>query len=184
MPAIWLDHEPFDEQRAIFDEAYRLSIRYQYAWENSPCKYAFFMHNDIYVKGDIVGKMLSAIGTNAGIGEIGQCYLCPAAEFKLCGGDHYTEFIPKYHQLMYLYNTNMDYKKRRAYNLGLDQSFWQKPWPLPECRLNEWCALVNLELTRPLTVPLGKGVPFGAFYDSGSKIGETWDDIVNLDTAV
>jgi hypothetical protein len=44
--------------------------------------------------------------------------------------------------------------------------------------------LVNIEKARPATHPFGDAAPIGALYASGSKIGETWSDDVNLDTGV
>ncbi|SBV99011.1 conserved hypothetical protein [uncultured delta proteobacterium] len=168
----------------LTEEDYRLSMRYQYGWENAKQPYVLLIHNDIEVTGDIAGALLGAIGEATGAGQIGQCWWCPAFEAGACSPERYTAFKPKYHQLMYMYNTGMDYTKRRAYNLGLNQSFWDNPWPLPECRLNEWCALIDLKKARPATMPYGNAAPIGAKYPSGSKIGENWDRDVNLDTAV
>ena len=54
-----------------------------------------------------------------------------------------------------------------------------KPWPLPECRLNEWTALINMKVARPLTMPVGNAVPFGAFF--GLDIGTRWfNDVLNM----
>jgi hypothetical protein len=39
----------------------------------------------------------------------------------------------------------------------------KQPWPLPECRLNEYVALINLEKARPDTVPFGSAPPFGSY---------------------
>ena len=78
----------------------------------------------------------------------------------------------------------MDYAKRRAYNLGLRPEFQKNPWPLPECRVNEWCMLVNMAKARPTTFPFGNATPIGAYWASGAKIGETWEDDVTLDIGV
>lgn len=181
----WLSSNTTDEERLRTDEQYRLSMRYQYGWENTDKKYALLVHNDIEVKnGDILGELLRNIGSCTATGEIGQCWWCPAGQNSFCSSERYTEFKPKYHQLMYIYNTDMDYKNRRAYNLGLKAEYWENPWPLPECRVNEWCMLVDMEKARPDTFPLGRAMPLGAFCASGSKIGEDWEDIVNLDTGV
>ena len=56
-------------------------------------------------------------------------------------------------------------------------SFQEQPWPLPECRINEWACLVNLDLTRPLTIPFGTALPIGAYAACGKytlDIGVTW----------
>ena len=41
---------------------------------------------------------------------------------------------------MKIYNKDMDYTQRRAYNLGFSEHYKENAWPLPECRLNE-CVL-------------------------------------------
>ncbi len=181
---LWLGTETTDEERLRRDETYRLSMRYQYGWERTEKKYALIIHNDIEVMADVVGELLSGIQGAAAIGEIGQCWWCPAGQGGLCSREEYAAFRPKYHQLMHLYNTGMDYKNRRAYNLGLRREFWEKPWPLPECRVNEWCMLVDMEQARPATMPFGPAAPLGALFASGAKIGEDWEDTVNLDTGV
>ena len=128
--------------------------------------------------------MLQKINDATAIGAIGQCWWCPAGQTGLCSSEKYTEFKPAYSQLMFIYNNEIDYKKRRAYNLGLRQEFQQNPWPLPECRVNEWCMLVNMVKARPATFPFGNAAPIGALLASGAKIGETWEDDVTLDTGV
>lgn len=183
-PKHWLELNAVDEQRILTDEAYRLSVRYQYGWEHTDKKFVLIIHNDIEVTNDVVSAMLDKIGDSTAIGEIGQCWWCPAGQNNFCNSEKYTEFRPKYHQLMYIYNQNMDYTKRRAYNLGLRQEFQDNPWPLPECRVNEWCMLVNIEKARRDTIPFGNATPLGAFVASGAKIGTTWDDDVTLDVGV
>jgi len=180
----WLATEATDEKRFLIDEKYRLSLRYQYGFENTDKKFVLIIHNDIEVIDDVVGQMLQEIDDVTAIGEIGQCWWCPAGQTGLCSSERYTEFKPVYSQLMYIYNKDMDYKKRRAFNLGLRQEFQQNPWPLPECRVNEWCMMVNIEKSRPATFPFGNATPIGALFASGAKIGETWEDDVNLDTGV
>ncbi len=181
----WLGTNTTDEKRLPEDEVYRLSMRYQYGWENTSKKYALIIHNDIEVTADVVSELLKTISSShTAAGEIGQCWWCPAMQHGLCSPERYESYKPKYHQLMYIYNTGMDYKNRRAYNLGLRPEFWEKPWPLPECRVNEWCMLVDMEKARPATQPFGPAAPLGACFASGAKIGENWDEDVNLDTGV
>ncbi len=184
MPSIWLGSAPVDEERLLTDAEYRVAVRYQHGWEQSDAPYLFTMHNDVYVHGDVIGAMLGAIGKHTGIGQVGQCWWCPAWQNQLCSPERYAEFRPSYTFLMRLYAKGMDYTKRRAYNLGLRREFYENAWPLPECRLNEWAALINMEKARPATMPHGPAVPLGAFCTSGAKIGENWDQDVNLDTGV
>ncbi len=179
----WLSTNTTEEER-LHEEKYRLSMRYQYGLENSDKKYVLLIHNDIEVLGDIVHEYLQHIDDATAIGELGQCWWCPAGQNTYCSSERYTEFKPKYHQLMHIYNTGMDPLTRRAYNLGLKQEFWERPWPLPECRINEWCMLINNHKARPHTMPYGVARPLGGQFASGAKIGEDWEHVVNLDTGV
>ena len=180
----WLSSNVIDEKRLKEDPDYRFSIRYQYGWEQTDKKFVLLVHNDIQVTCDIVGEFLDNIGEATAIGEIGQCWWCPAGQNGLCSSERYTEYRPSYDELMRIYNENMDYTQRRAYNLGLREEMRADPWPLPECRVNEWSMLVNMEKARSVTHPFGPAVPLGAFFASGSKIGENWDEDVSLDTGV
>lgn len=176
--------DPNDIEKMKEDHDYRLSIRYQSGWENSHSEYLLTIHNDIDVQNDVIGNMLTRIGDNTGIGEIGQCWWCPAYQNNLCSPSKYTSFKPSYQYLMKIYNKDMDRTTRRSYNLGLSDQFKESPWPLPECRLNEWCALINMDKARKDTAPIGKAVPFGARIASGALIGKNWDRPVCLDVGV
>ena len=184
MPKYWLGRDATEEQRLTQDAEYRLSMRYQYGWEQTDKQYVLIMHNDLEVIADPVTALMGVIGDATAAGEIGQCWWCPAGQQELCSSERYTEFRPKYHQLMYIYNQSMDYQNRRAYNLGLRQEYWTQPWPLPECRVNEWCMLVDMHKARSATLPFGTAAPIGCRFVSGSKIGEKWDEDVCLDTSV
>jgi len=184
VPRFWNGIDPNDMERAASSEDYRFSIRYQYGWEKCLQRYLLTVHNDVEVTTDIVANLYNALDGNTGIGEIGQCWWCPAGQNGLCDSEHYTEFKPSYQYLMKIYNKGMDYSQRRAYNLGLSEQFKENAWPLPECRLNEWCALIDMDKARKDTVPMGKAVPFGARMPSGALIGENWDRPVCLDIAV
>lgn len=173
-----------DLERARRDADYRHCIRYQYGWEHTRKKHALIIHNDIEVTKDVVRDMLNEIGDATAIGEIGQCWWCPAGQKGLCSSERYTEYKPGYDELMRIYNEGMDYTQRRAYNLGLNCELRKNPWPLPECRVNEWCMLVNMEKARPDTLPFGPASPLGAQLPSGAQIGENWDEDVFLDTGV
>ncbi|WP_419787518.1 hypothetical protein [Pseudodesulfovibrio sp.] len=184
MPKYWNGIDPTDLNKLTSDRDYLLSMRYQHGWETAQTEFVLTIHNDIEVHGDIVGNLLDTIGDNAGAGEIGQCWWCPAGQNGQCDPTRYTEFTPSYQYLMKVYNKGFDPKQRRAYHLGLSQQFKDRPWPLPECRLNEWCALINIDKVRPDTMPFGSGTPFGALVASGALIGENHDRPVCLDTGV
>jgi hypothetical protein len=40
----------------------------------------------------------------------------------------------------------------------------EDPWPLPECRLNEWACMIDMEKARDITSPYGPCTPFGAMH--------------------
>ncbi len=184
IPKYWNGIEPADEARLATDQDYLLSMRYQHGWEESSAEYILAIHNDIDVKYDVVHNLLSVIGDNTGAGEIGQCWWCPASQNGLCDSSKYLEFKPSYQYLMKIYNKDFNPTKRRAYCFGLSDSFRENPWPLPECRLNEWCALINIRKARQDTMPFGTATPFGAFIASGAFIGENSDRPVCLDVGV
>lgn len=184
IPKYWNGIDPTDMDRVAADEDYRLSIRYQYGWEKCQSRYLLTIHNDIEVTTDIVANLFNELGEHTGVGEIGQCWWCPAYQKGLCDSERYTSFKPSYQYLMKIYNKDMDYTQRRAYNLGLSEQYQKNAWPLPECRLNEWCALIDMDKARPDTMPEGKAVPFGARMPSGAFIGENWDRPVCLDVSV
>jgi hypothetical protein len=151
--------------------AYRYSVRYQYAWERSENSYLLVMHNDMLFTSDLVGAYLANIGDAIGIGKIGQCWNCPAFKANLCDSDRYWDYRPDYAEVMRLHN---EYGYVRPTNLDLVVSP-ANPWPLPECRLNEYVAMVNLPVARPLTMPLGPAYPLGAWgpIDTGTAWFQT-----------
>jgi len=178
-PRHWLWTHPVDERR-LGDDDYRLSIRYQYAWERSDKRYLFITHNDCLYTGDIVGAMLAGIGDRIAIGRVGQCWNCPASWTNRCDPTRYLEYRPSFAELADLYRTTEVPAGRRRRNYDrpeFDPSFSEQPWPLPECRVNEWAVMVDLDRARPLTRPLGSALPFGAYLRSGSDtldIGVAW----------
>lgn len=146
--------------------AFRYSLRYQYAWERSDKKYLLLIHNDVLFRSDVVGRYLEKIGTNIGIGEVGQCWNCPAFEAGFCDSYRYQSFRPTVGDVQSLAKSYWAPRKDSYFKFRRASG-----WPLPECRLNEWSCLVNLELARPLTVPFGAARPFGAMY---LDIGTEW----------
>ncbi|MDL2307261.1 hypothetical protein LJC48_04450 [Desulfovibrio sp. OttesenSCG-928-C06] len=176
-PEHWLKLEAADASR-YDDLSYRMSVRYQHAFENTDKKYLFIMHNDVLIKGDVIGKMLGDIGDAFVIGQLGQCWNCPAAHAEVCADcgmgeqgchpDRYQELQPDFEQLCSLYKAA---GKRgifvRPYLEQLHVNYSDGGWPLPECRVNEWAALVDVERTRPYVIPHGSIAPFGAFEQCG-----------------
>lgn len=137
-------------------------IRYQYGFENSDKKFIFITHNDVLYTGDIIGEMLEQIGDSVGIGEIGQCWNCPAKANGLCSGEKFNDWNPTYDDVISLLphvRTNIQ---------DVDKN---NPKPLPECRLNEWSCLINRELSNKETYPSGDTPPFGSV---GLDVGTLW----------
>jgi hypothetical protein len=161
-------------------------MRYQYAFEHAQAPYLFIMHNDVLLKGDLVGAMLREINGAFALGGIGQCWNCPAAREDLtraaglggsaCSPERYQAYRPDFAGLNRLYALARERGVfTRPYWEGWQEHYTREAWPLPECRVNEWGCLVDLRQTRALTLPQGEILPFGAFEACGS---------VNLDTAV
>lgn len=183
-PEFWLARAPVDRAR-LGDAAYRMGIRYQYAFERSQSRKLLLMHNDIFVFRDALGDMLAVMGDAFAIGSVGQCWNCPANKAAVmkdvmgsepCSSERYAEFRPDAATLRRLYAHTRELGIFvRPYDEGFADDFDKQPWPLPECRVNEWFCLLDLERTRPHCVPFGPALPPGAFSACGS---------CNLDTAV
>lgn len=186
-PSHWIDLEAADPEK-LPDPAYRHGIRYQYAFENSKAPLLFLMHNDVFILRDILGAMRAEMGDAIAIGQFGQCWNCPAANSEItqavmgrdaCSPANYQDFKPTQSQLLGLYE---EARKRGVFARPYDEDgfsgdFSAQPWPLPECRVNEWACLVNLEKSRPLTYPFGDAFPIGAYKPCGSlnlDIGVVW----------
>lgn len=140
----------------------RHTIRYQYGWEKSDKDYLLILHNDVYFHDDLVKKYLDNIEDHIGIGNVGQCWNCSASKAGLCNGESFTEYRPSYEQLLELFKAYPPLEGRRALN-----DAYVAPnlpaWPLPECRLSEYVALVNIKIAAPLTWPKGDASPIGLF---------------------
>ena len=185
-PDYWLDLNAADPAR-LDDAAYRYGIRYQYAFEHSMSRRLFLMHNDVLVLQDVLGFMLEQMGEAVAVGHLGQCWNCPAHVGELtrevmgrgpCGPELYMDFRPDYAQLQQLYA--LAHQRgifARPYDRGFAGIFDQQPWPLPECRINEWACLLDLEASRPVCVPCGPVLPPGAYRQCGPvclDIGVEW----------
>ncbi len=162
-PKHWHWMYPVDEKR-FDDDKYRLSIRYQYGWENSEKDFVFITHNDCVYHADIIGAFLENIGNHVAIGQIGQCWNCPASWAKKCVDKNYWDYRPSFDALSWLYNSvePPPLRASRPYPL-LHSMFKKNPWPLPECRVNEWSCLINLSIAKELTLPKGPARAFGLF---------------------
>ncbi len=145
------------------DEDQRFLVRYQYGIEKSDKKFVFITHNDVLYTGDIIGDMLNLIGDGVGVGEIGQCWNCPAKEANLCSGEKFYEWEPKYEDILKLKLPHI------RTNLSIIDKY--KPKPMPECRLNEWSCLLNREVVMSECKPTGEVPLFGQY---GLDLGDLW----------
>lgn len=165
----------------LHDPTYRHCLRYQYAFEQTDKRYLLIIHNDCEFIADAVGLLLAGIGQHAGAGEVGQCWLCPAKYLGRCGPGRYLEYKPDFQELADLYASLDPAVYRRAYLEEPTEELIRHPWPLPECRLNEFCCLINMEIARPETCPNGPVRPFGAYIDVGNP--ETGNGILDIGVA-
>lgn len=141
------------------------NIRHQYGIENSDKQWIFICHNDVLFTGDIIGEMISEVenwdsnqGQLVGIGEIGQCWNCPAKKANLCSGQTFYDWWPTYEEVLDL---GLPYIRTRVDNVNKEN-----PKPLPECRLNEFACLINREIC------IKEGHPYFGDFDDDS--GTAW----------
>lgn len=183
---LWIGLDEIDLARLKRDIPYRQSIRYQLAWETCKEDFLLIIHNDVCFHADIVAPMQKAIGDNVAIGDLGQCWMCPASrehivsELNINGGvvcahEHYTDFHLTFNDLDAMYRlTKARHEKHRNFlKAPWAPEFHKNPWPLPECRVNEWCCLVDMRMARSRTMPVGTGRPFGAYAFNGD-LGVAW----------
>ncbi len=136
--------------------SYRKSVRYQYAWEVAKMDYLFLLHNDMLFRGDLLGHYLNEIKDDLAAGTIGQCWNCPAFNVH-CNGHNYFEYRPSNQELMDLYQ---NWPNNRAITQG-ELTPESDAWPLPECRLNEFVVLFQINQARKLVYPKGSARLFG-----------------------
>jgi hypothetical protein len=167
-PRFWFGVRPQRSRWLMRWKPYRHALRYQHAWETSDMRYLFITHNDVLYTGDVIGSLLGQIPGHVAAGPVGQCWNCPAAFAGRCGPERHDTYRPDHAEWQAL-AAQFPGPRAAHYDRVVDPL---APWPLPECRVNEWTALVDLQLARPLTMPIGKAIPFGALY--GLDIGTQW----------
>lgn len=138
---------------------YRMSVRYQFGLENTDKNFMCIIHNDVLFKDDIIGGFLSEIEGNLGIGQIGQCWNCPANYENKCDSDKIFTYNPSYGEVI------SDIMKHQCTRSFIHNHLINKdiPMPLLECRLNEWCCMVDVNQYRFSTMPNGTVPPFGSY---------------------
>jgi hypothetical protein len=145
----------------IGDETDRFTVRHQYGFEKSDKKFIFITHNDVLYTENIIGNMLNNIANSVGIGQIGQCWNCPAFSDGLCSGEKFYEWNPTIGELHSF--------KLPHIRTTIDNIDYENVKPMPECRLNEWACLINREMSNSETYPNNDTPFFGIFgLDSGT----------------
>ena len=186
-PKNWFDCAVAEYAKLSIDQDYRLGLRFEYAMEHCQSRLLFLMHNDVLIQKNLLAAMMAAMGDAFAIGPLGQCWNCPASSQPLmqevlgrpaCRPERYTETHLSFSELSALYKaSDRRLSFKRSYSDGLTPFFADQPWPLPECRINEWACLIDLQKTRPLTLPEGAALPVGAYQQCGSHtldIGVAW----------
>ena len=153
------------------NEDYRLSLRYQYGLEKTDKSHMLLIHNDVLFQSNIVGELLKEDENLFGIGSVGQCWNCPLFLENICDGDKLEKNIENlnYQDVMVFVDKR---KETRTYYQVRNQINKQKPLPMPECRINEWCMLVNVDLYKKEVLEKNEVVPFGGYFQM--DIGDLW----------
>lgn len=147
----------------------RYGVRYQYGIEKSDKNFVFITHNDVLYTGNVIGEMLELIGKSAGVGQIGQCWNCPAFSEGICNGDKFYEWNPTIDEVLTL---TLPHIRTNIQNIDRIN-----PKPMPECRLNEWACLINREISNKETYPNGNTPLFGMY---GIDMGDLWFKSLHL----
>jgi hypothetical protein len=131
----------------------RADVRYQWALDETDKDRLLVLHDDIEIRGDVVGlygRALDALPRPAVVGDLGQCWRCAfAAEgctpARIVAGHRPDPAWPR--------------TVRRA---------GDHPYA---CRVNEWCALVSVRAARELAER--RGLLFGN-YDGRADVAAYW----------
>jgi len=173
-PPFWLGSAQLPWRSLYRLRPIRWSTRYQYAWENSIQRYLYITHNDVLYSADILAPLMNHIEGHLAAGPIGQCWNCPARTAQVCSPDSFMEYRPTYEEWIRI-STRHPGARADRYPEVVDRD---RPWPLPECRVNEWTLLVDLQKARETTIPMGGAMPIGASY--GMDTGTQWfHDVMN-----
>lgn len=125
-------------------------VRYQWAIRNTAKRYLFICHDDIEFRADIVSTYLERMRSGVAIvGDLGQCWRCGFYGDGRCGPARLVA-------------------GERPKRWPRTPSVGSGPWA---CRVNEWCALIDVEAAR--TVGAKTGVLFGNYY-RGADCGAYW----------
>ncbi len=163
---LWLNGTSISRFKRNAD--YRKSLRYQYAIEKSDKKYLLLIHNDVLFASDVVKPFLDNIQGAFAIGQIGQCWNCPMFFEAICDGSKYNNVEFTYKQAI---KSTEKYPNSRTFvnQSNIDPN---NPKIMPECRINEWCCLIDMDLYRKNVIPKGNVFPFGGYFNI--DLGDAW----------
>ncbi|MFQ6539811.1 MULTISPECIES: hypothetical protein [Aphanothece] len=174
-PKYFLAAHRTDYDRCLVDADYRLSVRYQYGLESTDKAAMLILHNDVEFFSCPILPILHHLKDYAGIGEIGQCWNCPAFQEERCAPLSFQEFIdskPAYSEVKRMILRHPKLGAGRSFKL-IKNGLWPRdqPLPMPECRLNEFCCLVDADIYRKEVIPHGTIPPIGSsfFVDTGDR---------------
>lgn len=170
----WHHSAAFSEDILKSDIDVLYSVRYEYGLRNTDKKYLLTIHNDVLFTGDLVGHYLNSIDDDYfGIGEVGQCWNCPMLKTNACNGDLLEDNINNekysYGDILNIFTNN---RPARLPSISLIDKI--KPFPLPECRINEWYAMINVDTYINNVIPNGSARLFGGYFQGGLDIGDIW----------
>lgn len=135
-------------------------IRYQWAINHTNKNYLLIIHDDILFKDDVCALYLETIrkiDNCAIVGDLGQCWVCKEKELADCTPAKLTQGIypNKYFPL-----TTSD--------AGALPIFFER-----RCRINEWCCMINIELTRNI-----KYHYFGNYEEKGDVAAYWFSEVI------
>jgi len=163
--------EPTRLRRYHRDQDYAESLRYEYGIRQTDKRRILLIHNDVLFQGDVVGAMLAEDPDCFGVGEVGQCWNCPLHYDGLCSGEHLHERLGalRYREVM---ASVRRHPETRTYQARRWRIHPLRPLPMPECRINEWCMLVHVELYREEVLARRAVPPLGGYFCL--DIGDAW----------
>jgi hypothetical protein len=148
----------------------RKCLRYQLGLENCTEKYAITTHNDMVYHSDIIAKFLENINNCFCIGQIGQCWNCPIGLEKKCGHDQLESMLANPISAQQIKESIEKHQYTRTYKYFKNRPTVIPSFPMPECRVNEWCCMIDMEYYRKEVIPNGTVYPLGyAEIDTGDR---------------
>lgn len=135
------------------------NVRYQWAINNTDKKYLFLIHDDIKFYDNVLKLYYEIIKENKNMAIIGDLGGCEDCEFGPCGETCSPEKILKGKFPCGSYPITGEKKNLLLKILGRSNR---------HCRINEWCALVNVNIAKEIFDKYG--IYFGN-YEKGGDVG-------------